>query len=111
MSAVKDGALVLGWHHSTRSSAAHCFEDGYPLCQDSDPGTVIDQGVPGRGIGRTCETCRLVYKSRILHAIRRARLTRLTHHSCTPMGVNARGVAQCADGHGDYPDACDEATP
>ncbi len=28
---------------------------------------------------------------------------------CTPMGVNARGVAQCANGHGDYPDACDEA--
>lgn len=26
-----------------------------------------------------------------------------------PMGVNARGVAQCDSGHGDYPDACDEA--
>ncbi len=30
---------------------------------------------------------------------------------CAPMGTNARGVAQCADGHGDYPDACAEATP
>jgi hypothetical protein len=25
------------------------------------------------------------------------------------MGVNARGVAQCDSGHGDYPDACNEA--
>lgn len=29
---------------------------------------------------------------------------------CSPMGTNARGVAQCSDGHGDYPDACNEAT-
>lgn len=29
-----------------------------------------------------------------------------THH-CSPMGTNARGVAQCSEGHGDYPDACD----
>jgi hypothetical protein len=28
---------------------------------------------------------------------------------CSPMGTNARGVAQCSEGHGDYPDACNEA--
>lgn len=28
---------------------------------------------------------------------------------CSPMGVNARGVAQCSEGHGDFPDACMEA--
>ena len=28
---------------------------------------------------------------------------------CAPMGTNARGVAQCDSGHGDYPDACNEA--
>lgn len=28
---------------------------------------------------------------------------------CEPMGVNARGVTQCDSGHGDYPDACNEA--
>ena len=27
---------------------------------------------------------------------------------CSAMGVNARGVAQCSEGHGDYPDACKE---
>lgn len=30
---------------------------------------------------------------------------------CSPMGTNARGVAQCSEGHGDYPDACEEAIP
>ena len=28
---------------------------------------------------------------------------------CSPMGVNARGVAQRSEGHGDYPDACASA--
>ena len=28
---------------------------------------------------------------------------------CSPMGANARGVAQCSEGHGDFPAACDEA--
>lgn len=69
--AAEDGALVLDWHHSTRSVAAHCFENGYPLCQESDPGDIIDLFLAARKIGRTCEECRRVYKSRILYAIRR----------------------------------------
>lgn len=69
--AARDGALVLGWHHSTRSVAAHCFENGYPLCQDSDPGDIIGLFLSGRKIGRVCGDCRAVYKSRILHAIKR----------------------------------------
>ena len=28
---------------------------------------------------------------------------------CSPMGQNARGAPQCSEGHGDFPDACDEA--
>ena len=28
---------------------------------------------------------------------------------CSPMGINARGVTQCSEGHGDYPDACIQA--
>jgi hypothetical protein len=31
------------------------------------------------------------------------------NRGCVPMGTNARGVAQCSEGHGDYPDACNEA--
>lgn len=76
MSAQADGALVLGWYHSTRSVAAHCFENDRPLCQDSDPGEIVDRGKAGRLLGRTCEDCRAVYKSRILHAIQRARAVR-----------------------------------
>jgi hypothetical protein len=68
-----DGALVLGWHHSTRSVAAHCFENDRPLCQDSDPGEIVDRLNPGRLLGRICEDCRAVYKSRILHAIARSK--------------------------------------
>lgn len=73
MSAAADGALVLGWHHSTRSVAAHCFEGDRPLCQDSDPGEIIDKYHPDRLLGRTCEDCRAVYKSRIMHAIARSK--------------------------------------
>jgi len=34
------------------------------------------------------------------------------HHqqACAPMGTNARGVAQCDSGHGDFPDACQDAS-
>ena len=28
---------------------------------------------------------------------------------CSAMGQNARGTAQCSEGHGDFPAACDEA--
>lgn len=38
-----------------------------------------------------------------------ARLEIRGRRACSPMGVNARGVAQCSEGHGDFPDACNEA--
>ena len=69
----EDQALALGWYHSTRSVAAHLFEAGRPLCQESDPGRIVDRGKPGRLIGRACEDCQAVSKSRIIHAIRRGR--------------------------------------
>jgi hypothetical protein len=60
-----------GWYHSTRSVAAHCWERGYPLCQDSDPGRAIYCGPWEKSIGRTCETCRNILRSRILMNIRK----------------------------------------
>lgn len=62
-----------GWYHSTKSVAAHCWDNGYPLCQDSDPGKAIYCGPHEKGIGRLCETCRAVLKSRLMHSWRVSR--------------------------------------
>jgi hypothetical protein len=56
--------------------AAHCFEGDRPLCQDSDPGEILDRNRPNRLLGRVCSDCRAVYKARITFAIRRAREAR-----------------------------------
>jgi hypothetical protein len=64
-----NGPLAHGWHHSTRSTVAHCFDQGYPLCQDSDPGIPLQINDHGRMVGRLCETCRAVLVARIKHAL------------------------------------------
>lgn len=63
-----------GWYHASRSTGAHFFDAGRPLCQDSDPGTVSDLGNPERLIGRTCEDCTRLRKAEALHAVKMAAL-------------------------------------
>lgn len=64
---------INGWYHVTNESNAHRFENGHPLCQMSDIGDVIDAGNDSRVINKICSDCRVVFRSRILMAIRKAR--------------------------------------
>ena len=71
-----------GWYHSTRTTAAHWWDRGYPVCQDSDPGLPIWHAPHARGIGRICPTCLTIIRSRLIHALNR-------RHS--PVGGAAHG--------------------
>jgi len=70
-----------GWYRSTRSVAAHCWDAGHPLCQDSDPGKPIWHGRHDPAIGRICEDCRVVLKARLLHRMRLANPHRREQHA------------------------------
>lgn len=61
---------VTGWYNCTRSTSAHRFEDGYPLCQESDVGELIPHEENEKFIEKICEGCRGVINSRVKHSIR-----------------------------------------
>lgn len=66
---VIDPAKAQGWHHTIDSDYAHLFTNGYPWCQESDVGYILDLNDSERLLGALCEGCRRIFKARFTHHV------------------------------------------